>query len=657
MSVVSFDKETRSFADLKKVGSWKYAEHPTTEVLCIGYAFDDEDPELWTPDSPEPTRLLDHVENGGDMAGWNIGGFDIPVWNIVLVPKYDWPPIRWEQALDTMAQAQMMHLPAALGQCAEFVGLPQDQQKDKRGKYLIQQLCKPKKSRKTGELSYREDPDLLAELFDYCKQDVVAERAVGKKLKPLPVRERRFWIATQRINERGVPIAGEEGRNILRVVEQEKNRLNDIAVKVTGGAFEKVSQLGKVKAWLAEQGALPSAGVSMDKEATTALLASDDLFDEERTVIEAYAAAGQSSVSKISKMLQRMNRDGTVKGEIVYHGAATGRDASKGVNMQNVVRPRIKDIALAHETLGGGDWELASMEWGDSLMDAAVACVRGIMKAPPGYRFLDADYSSIENRVGSWISGHGAKVEMFRQGLDEYRVFASTSLYRIPYDDVTDDQRQVSKSAVLGCMFGQGAKGLIEYAKGYGVELTQERSQEIVDAYREEYRPVQRMWYDCGDAALVAVQEPGTTIAVGKYIKFRCSGPFLMMRLPSGRILYWFKPRVEMRKTPWGEMRPAVTAIVFDSYTRRWRRSHIIGSSFYQSAVQATAADVMREGCLALEDAGYPLRLRVHDEFLAMLPEGEGTLDEMTSILERSPDWAPGLPVAAEGWEGPRFKK
>src|SRR5690606_31882602 len=130
-------------------------------------------------------------------------------------------------------------------------------------------------------------------------------------------------------------------------------------------------------------------------------------------------------------------------------------------------------------------------------------------------------YSSIENRVGAWISGHKRKVEMFRNGLDEYKTFASETMFGVPYEDVTKDQRQFCKPVILGCMFGQGWRGLIDYAKGYGVTLTDEEAQRAVDAYREDYKPVQRMWYACGDAAIEAVLNPGAKIKVGKYLTFK----------------------------------------------------------------------------------------------------------------------------------------
>ncbi len=656
MTVAGWDIETRSRVDLKKAGSYRYAEDESTTILCFAWAFDDGEPEVWYPGRPEPKTFLDHIERGGVISGWNIGGFDIPVWNHVARRLYDWPTISYEQADDTMARAAAMNLPQALGMCAKEIGLPVDKLKDKRGAYLIQRLCKPKIRRKGGlpiEEYFVDDPALLKELYEYCGQDVVAERAVAKRLKPLPESERKFWLVTQQINQRGVPVDAAEVKRIKKVVEKEKAHLNRRARKIAGGAFESMSKLEQLKSWIRSEG-VPVG--SLDKEHVAALL-EKELPKRVRRVIEIHSEINQASIAKYDTMLTRLCSDGTLKGEIVYHGASTGRDASRGLNTQNVAKaPRGIDIDLAHETLGTGDWEWANLVFGDKTMDAAVACVRGVLKAPPGYRWLDVDYSSIENRVGSWIAGHRKKLRMFEQGLDEYKTFYS-SQFGVPYDEVTKDQRQFAKPIILGGIFGQGWKGMIDYAKKYGVILTEEEAKRAIDLFRAEYKPIVRMWYACGDAAIAAVNNPGRQFPVGEHLVFKSNNRFLMMRLPSGRVLRWFRPRVEEQMAPWGEMKEVVTAMGIDTFTRKWQRSKIIGSSFYQSSVQATAADIMRHGCLSLEEAGYELRMRIHDEFLSLMPYGKGSVEEMVSIIRQTPAWATGLPIDGEGWEGPRFKK
>ena len=181
-----------------------------------------------------------------------------------------------------------------------------------------------------------------------------------------------------------------------------------------------------------------------------------------------------TSVAKYEKMLE-VQVAGRIRNTLVYHGASTGRFASRGgLNLQNIARPSLGDDAIeeANERI------LVRGEGG--TMEELSSLVRSAIKAPDGFTFIDADFSSIENRVASWIAGQNDKVELFRQGLDEYKAFASSALYNVPYEEVTKDMRQISKSAVLGCMFGQGAKGLVEYADGMGVKMTMGESEKAV---------------------------------------------------------------------------------------------------------------------------------------------------------------------------------
>ena len=271
---------------------------------------------------------------------------------------------------------------------------------------------------------------------------------------------------------------------------------------------------------------------------------------------------------------------------------------------------------------------------------------------------MDADFSSIENRAASWIAGQNDKVEMFRKGLDEYKVFASKSLYRVPYEEVTKDMRQVAKSAVLGAMFGQGARGLVEYADNMGVKLTLPQSEQAVKAYREEYVRVKESWYEYEQAAVQATKVPGTAIRSGKVL-FKSTKGALWLRLPSGRLICWRDPQVEAHLTPWGEMRDGVTVRNQSTFTRKWGRNKLIGSSIFQSVVQGTARDFLTEAMLRLEEDGFEMVNCIHDEILLLVPEdqGESSLDRVVEVMTTPPNWAPEFPLAAEGWFGKRYRK
>jgi DNA polymerase len=248
--------------------------------------------------------------------------------------------------------------------------------------------------------------------------------------------------------------------------------------------------------------------------------------------------------------------------------------------------------------------------------------------------------------VGVWIAGQQDKVDMFGRGLDEYKVFASQSLFNVPYDQVSKHQRQVSKSAVLGCLFGQGAKGLQEYARVFGVELSIDRSKEIVGLYRASYARVAQCWADCMTGALEALRTPNRIIPAGR-LAFKYSDEFLRLRLPSGRVLYWYKPRAAQGKYG-GQV------VQYDS--PEGERT-LIGSAIYQNAVQAVARDLLVNALLNLQQAGYEVVMLIHDEVLAVVPQGGGDEDEFKRLMCQAPAWAEGLPLSAESWRGRRFRK
>jgi DNA polymerase len=292
-------------------------------------------------------------------------------------------------------------------------------------------------------------------------------------------------------------------------------------------------------------------------------------------------------------------------------------------------------------------------------MSELSSLVRSAIKAPEGKTFVDVDFSSIENRVGVYLAGQTDKVELFRKGLDEYKVFASQSLYHVPYDEVTKDMRQVSKSAVLGAMFGQGAKGLVKYAEGMGVKLSEGQAKNAVDNYRMSYEKVKLLWAQCESAAIQAVENPGNPFRAGSRLVLKCAKNALWMQLPSGRLICWQRPQLELVTTPWGQQKPGVTVHSQNTFTRQWSRNQIIGSSIFQSAVQGTARDCLAFAMLNLEKAGYEVINSIHDEVLLLVEEqnGESAMEDVIRIMVTPPPWAPDFPLAAEGWYGKRYRK
>jgi DNA polymerase len=637
--IYSIDFETRSKANLPDVGLDIYANDPTTEVLCIAFGTTPENVQVCQGNTVVRTaELLDHVYKGGKIQAWN-AMFEYAIWNCVCVPKYGWPPLKLEQVIDSMAIAAANNVPQSLDDAGTFMDATH--KKDAIGARLIQKLCKPNRK---GE--FENDPELLKQLFDYCAQDVRTEMAIVKLLRPLSEREQEIWELTQRINLRGVPVDPNELQNAVNAVQSAQKALDEETLQLTGC---KPSERAKLLLWLNERGAeLPD----LTAETVLAKLVDTNLFDIVRRALELRQEGSQTSVAKYAKMLE-IQRDGKIRNTLVYHGASTGRWASRGgLNLQNIARPTLEDEAIESAIPRVFSEGVASMQELSSL-------VRSAIKAPEGKTFVDVDFSSIENRVGVYLAGQKDKVELFRKGLDEYKVFASESLYRVPYDEVTKDQRQVSKSAVLGAMFGQGAKGLVKYAEGMGVKLSEVQAKSAVDNYRSSYSRVKELWAECEAAAIDAVKNPGTAFRAGSKVVMKYAKNALWMQLPSGRLICWQRPELELVTTPWGSQKMGVVIHSQNTYTRQWSRNVLIGSSIFQSAVQGTARDFLAVAMLNLEHAGYEVINSIHDEVLLLVKEqnGESALADVINIMITPPVWAPDFPLAAEGWHGKRYRK
>jgi len=640
--IYSIDFETRSKANLPDVGLDIYANDDTTEVLCIAFGNLTTDSVIVTKPRVDPSNedlmfLLAHVKRGGKIQAWN-AMFEYAIWNCVCVPKYGWPPLKLEQCIDTMAIAAANNIPQALDDAGAL--LDAQYQKDPIGKKLIQKLCKPNKK---GE--FNNDPELLSQLFEYCSQDVRTEMAIGSVLKPLTAFEQEVWYLTQRINLRGVPVALKELQNAVLAVDRAQGALDDELLAITGC---KPSERAKLLGWLNAQGADMA---NMTAETVAAKLADTNLSKNVCRALELRQEGSQTSVAKFAKMME-IQRDGRIRNTLVYHGASTGRWASRGgLNLQNIARPTLDDEAIEKAIPKAFVEGVASMQELSSL-------VRSVIKAPESKTFVDVDFSSIENRVGVWLAGQTDKVELFRKGLDEYKTFASNSLYNVPYEEVTKEQRQIAKSAVLGCMFGQGAKGLVAYAEGMGVKLTEIQSQKAVNAYRTDYKRVKEFWYECQDAAVKAIEQPNEMQEASK-LRFMYAKDVLWMKLPSGRFICWRDPKVEEQLTPWGDMREGITVVNQNTFTRKWGRNMLIGSSIFQSAVQGTARDMLAEACLLLEKNGFEVLNLIHDEVLMLVDEHQAqtALDRVVTLMTTPPKWALDFPLAAEGWVGKRYRK
>lgn len=331
------------------------------------------------------------------------------------------------------------------------------------------------------------------------------------------------------------------------------------------------------------------------------------------------------------------------------------------VQLQNLPRGTIKLAELAIPYIIEQSVDLLEALFGPAL-EVVSSSLRGCLIAAPSHRFIVADYANIEGRVTAWLAGESWKLHAFRDfdngsGPDLYKLAYSRS-FGIPVADVTDDQRQVGKVMELALGFQGGTGALQAMARNYGMSIAAGEAEKLKEAWRGVHPAVVALWRSMESAVFRAVASPGSieTAAAGR-IKFHVKGGFLWMILPSGRPLAYASPSIVRREMPWGAQKDVVIYHGIDSHNRQWSEQTGYGGLWTENAVQAIARDIMAAAMLRLEAAGYPLVCSVHDELIAEVPEGTGSLAEYEDMMVITPEWACGCPVAAKGWAGTRYRK
>lgn len=338
------DFETKSACDLKACGADKYARDPSTDILCMGYAFDDEFPELWTPDLPSfeqkmfAQTVLKAIEAGEEVVAQN-ANFEWTIWYNVARRRYGWPELRHQQLTDTMVEAYAMSLPANLDRMAGALGL--EQKKDMAGNRVMLQLSQPRKVHDDGTITWWEKsqvPEKFAIMYTYCLQDIVVTREAFKRLMRLSADERAVWELDHEINQRGIMVDIPCVKAAIQIVDLEKARLDKEMVAITDDHVSMCSANAQLKKWVNGQG-VDCDGVS--KPVVTELLQDPDLPLKVRQALLLRQEAAKSSTAKLFAMIERACDDGRLRGTTQYHGASTGRWSGRGVQVQNLPRNTI----------------------------------------------------------------------------------------------------------------------------------------------------------------------------------------------------------------------------------------------------------------------------------------------------------------------------
>lgn len=297
-----------------------------------------------------------------------------------------------------------------------------------------------------------------------------------------------------------------------------------------------------------------------------------------------------------------------------------------------------------------------------SPMSVMSDCLRGFLVPKPGYDFIACDFAAIEARVLAWLADEQAVLSIFDAGEDIY-VHAAAAIYHVAAWQVTDAQRQVGKVAILALGFGGGVGAFQAMAKTTGVKVSDSEAEGIKLAWRAANQRIVAYWRQLETAAMRAVMTAGTVFTAGpveQAVQFVRNGNFLWLKLPSRRVLCYPYPQIDLCTTPWGASKDTLTYMTNDSLTHKWGRAKTYGGSLAENVTQAVARDLLAEAMLRVESRNfrsYRIVLHVHDEIVCEVPKDSGSVEDLENIMKEVPVWASGLPMAAKGWRGERYRK
>lgn len=621
------DIETRSGADLRKTGVYRYAEDEKFDILMLAWAWNDEP--MQTSTDPEEMRgiirdIIERHERGEDfkVIAHNSGFERVCFSAYIGMPVGSYiPPEVFE---DTMVLAAWSGLPLSLKELAKSMG---GELKDEAGSALIRFFCSPKKD---GTFrSPEDDPEKWRSFESYCAQDVEAMRDVHKKLKPSVTDfEVETWHVSERTNDRGVGIDVEMAQSAVAMSESNKQKALDRMAEITDLPNpNSVSQLG---GWLREQGLQVD---SLNKAAVEDFLGQDDLPADVREVLELRQHVALSSSAKYQAELDSVSSDGRIRGTLMYYGAHTGRFSGRRLQLQNLPSEGIADDDTEVEA------RIIDLKLG--LPTPQVDLKRMIRSSLVG-PFAVVDYSQIEARVLAHLAGEQWALDAFFSGEDLYSSAASR-MYDVSYEEAKAKYRKQGKIATLALGYG-GSKGAL---KAFGAPGTDEDLMDIVYKWRNANESIVQYWRDL----MTAFKEGGS---VGD-VSFFKDGSNRHLVLPSGRSIVYRNCTKRTEINPFTGKDQEV--IYRKDYRKKGFPVKVWGGIICENVVQAYARDVLTDALVRLDREGFRAVGSVHDEVIVEAST-EDDLHRIGEIMTTAPHWMTGFPLAAEG-AGPiaRYRK
>ena len=661
MKSLSLDLETYSDVNLAKCGVYKYAESPAFEILLFGYAVDGGPVQVIDLAQGEtiPEEILD-VLTDDTVTKWAFNAnFERVCLSRYLTdlgrrldPFYDQHPLSQECARFlnpagwkcSMVWSAYLGLPLSLEGVGAVLNL--DNQKMKEGRELIRYFCVPCKETKANGGRTRNLPQHAPEKWNlfksYNKRDVEVEMAIQQQLRHFPVPEQVWeeYHLDQEINDRGIAIDLELARQAVAMDAESRKSLMAALKERTG--LENPNSVLQMLDWLEQHGMKTD---SLGKKNVQELLKTAQ--EPLRSVLLLRQKLAKASVKKYQAMEMTACKDGRARGMFQFYGAnRTGRFAGRHIQLQNLPQNHLPDLSEARELVRQGNYEALDMLY-ESIPDVLSQLIRTAFVPRKGMKFVVSDFSAIEARVISWLAGERWKSEAFAAGKDIYCSTAS-QMFGVPVvkHGINGNLRQKGKIAELACGYG-GSVGALKAMGALDMGIPEEELGNLVQSWRSANPHIVDFWWQVDGAVKTAIKQR-VPVWVNN-IRFSCQSGMLFIDLPSSRRLSYVKPRI-------GENRFGGESVTYEGIgaTKKWERLESYGPKFVENIVQGTARDIL---CYAMQTLRCCAIVgHVHDELIIECPK-DTSVDAICEEMGRTPPWAEGLVLRADGYECAFYQK
>lgn len=645
IKTLSIDLETFSNVNLAKCGVYRYVESPAFEVLLFGVSVNGEDVVVYDLAQGDkiPTEILTALTDTS-VIKW---AFNATFERVCLSKYLGLPsgkyldPASWRCS---MVWSAYMGLPLSLAGAGAVLGL--SEQKLKEGKDLIKYFCVPCAATKANGGRTRNLPEHAPEkwvLFKaYNKRDVEVEMSIQDKLRKFPVPD-FVWAEysfDQQINDRGIALDMAVVENAIKFDERSKALLSSKMQELT--SLENPNSVQQMKQWLYENGLEVD---SLGKKEVATMLKTAPM--QLARALELRQQLAKSSVKKYQAMKNAVCSDGRAHGMFQFYGAnRSGRWAGRLIQLQNLPQNHISDLEQARELVKSGNYAAMELLY-DDIPDTLSQLIRTAFVPKSGMKFVVSDFSAIEARVLSWFAGEQWRLDVFTHEGDIYCASAS-QMFRVPVEKhgVNGHLRQKGKIAELALGYG-GSVGALKAMGALEMGLSENELQPLVDMWRSSNPNIVRFWWEVDRCVKDTIRQRLRTDTHG--IQFEYQSGMLFITLPSGRRLSYVKPRI-------GENKFGGESVTYEGVgaTKKWERIESYGPKFVENIVQAVSRDILCYAMRTLRD--YRICGHVHDELIIECPI-DTNVSEICEMMGRTPPWAKGLPLCADGYECMFYKK